>query len=615
MARYDYYCTHCGKQLNQDIVLFDMQYLLTREKERQFNILKFRMTQAELKALIASGTPAEAGYHSCKLTLPEVMRYISNPNNLNDADIAALTLEEIDEYIKQAVSTTVSTAASAASNDPFGFDDDEIEEEEDLGEEAAAPYITPPSILKIEAKDETNKDKVFTKSVLLADLQVLQGLFANNGVFEFQIREQNDVDNEGGDVLVGYNLNLSVGGYLSLETRVCSKCGSRVFSHAGTAKHQAVAFIGYAAAGKTSTILALAHYAENYMITGFGSQIWEGGKTVDSVATVEVLDKNDRFVKELKLYEQGVAPEKTKDTDRNDAYSATFRIKNRAENRYYLFTLTDLPGELFKNDGTVKREKVYNDFPVAVSCDAFVACFDTQSIYTDAGGGSVNEKVMNVCRWADEIQKMRADHNQTKTYVPTMLLFTKCQELETPAKELPAKRAMMPLERVYMLGEEKQRIAANKVYDFVCKQFNEFGQLQKGYHAMMRCSPFGYMAPSEDNWKKGIGEAPHAPAPRNIDQLMRWLLSVAGCIPTEASYAVTLTSVPFTLHNFCISRPQLRSQNPLESCDVEESMARCALFENPGTFDKEFVGKHGDKWKLAPVRMKSRVSPDTNDRE
>ena len=614
MARYDYYCTHCGKQLNQDIVLFDMQYLLTREKERQFNILKFRMTQAELRALIASGAPAEAGYRSCKLTLAEVMRYISNPNNLNDPDIATLTIEEIDEYVKQAMGAATEKSTAADTGDLFGFDDDEeLEEEEDLGAEAAAPYVTPPSILKIEAKDETNKDKVYTRSVLMTDLQVLQGLFATNGVFEFQIREQFDVDNEGGDVLVGYNLNLTVGGYLSLETRVCGKCGQRVFSHAGTAKHQAVAFIGYAAAGKTSTILALAHYAENYMITGFGSEIWEGCKTVDSVATVEVLDKNDRFVKELELYEKGVAPEKTKDTDRTDAYSATFRIKNRAENRYYLFTLTDLPGELFKKDGTVKREKVYNDFPVAVSCDAFVACFDTQA-KNDAGGGNIVEKAMNVCRWADEIQKMRADHNQTKTYVPTMLLFTKCQELEVPAAALPAKKAMMPLERMYMLGEEKQRIAANRLYDFVCKQFDEFGQLKKGYHAMMRCSPFGYLAPSEDNWRKGIGEAPHSPTPKNIDMLMRWLLSVAGCIPTEASYAVSLTSVPFNLQNFCIGRPQLRSENPLEKCDVEESMARCALFENPGYFDREFVGRHGDKGKLFPVRMESKLKPDSNDR-
>ncbi len=609
---YDYYCMGCGKQLSQQTVLFDMQYLLTRDVKRKFNILKFRMTEAELKALVASGTPTENGYRACKLTLPQIMGYIGNTNNLrdpnraDDALIASLTLDEIAEYQKQGMTVT---SAAAQQKDDF-LDDDELEEEEDLGDEVEAPYVTPASIQAIENKDTALTDRAFTQNSLRSDFEVLQGLFDENGIFAFQIKEECDIDNEKRDVLIGYSLNLTVGGFLKVEARVCPKCGTRVFSHAGTAKHQAVAFIGYQAAGKTSTILALAHYAESYMITGFGSEIWNGCETVDTVATVELLDPSPRLEADLKSYTDGIAPPKTKAGKRADAYSATFLIKNKAQHRNYLFTLTDLPGELCFEDGTVDWANVQNNFPVALSCDAFVACFDTQSMQ---GGGRAAKKVTNVCKWADAFQQMRASHNQVNTYVPTMLLFTKCQDLEDPNAPALPNKMLKPLDQMYSLKNEKRHIMGNQVYNFVREQFQEQGQLQKAYHAMMRCSPFGYKAPSQDEITAGA--VAHPPVPKNIDKLMRWLLSVSGSIPTEATFALNPRAIPYILDDFCIARPQLRSENPLEDCDVDESMARCALFENPGQFDKAFVGKYDSKAMLFVVRANSKMHPNTNAEE
>ena len=612
---YDFYCSYCGKQLNQNTVLFDMQYLLTRSKARTFKILKFRMTQAELKALIAAGEPTENGYRSCKLSLSEVVAYVSNKNNLKNPVIAQLTMEDISKYLEQGFSNTT---AAAKDDDPFGFDaDEEMEEEEDLSEEIQVPYVTPPAIQAIEEKDEANKDRAFTKSILRSDFEVLKGLLGEGDTMVFQIKEENDVDNEGHDVLIGYNLNLD-GRFMGVEdARVCPdpKCGTKVFRHAGTAKHQAVAFIGYAASGKTSTILALTHYAENYMYTGFGSDIWDGSKVISSVATAEVVDKSSQLEADLEDYGKGIAPIKTDLQKRENAYSATFRIKNKAQNRSYLLTLTDLPGELCNTDGSVKKEEVHNIFPVALSCDAFIACFDTQSI-KQSGGGSVVNKVLNVCRWADEFQKMRKSHNGVNTYVPTMVLFTKCQDLEEGQEPALSNRMLQPLAQMYSLKDEKRRIEANNLYRFVCDQFNQFGQLKKAYHAMMRCSPFGYKAPSADIVQSGVEY--HAPTPKNIDILMNWLLSVVGCIPTEASFAISPADVPYRLDKFCISRPQLRSQNPgfgKEIGDVEESMARCALFENPGYFDEGFVANHGSKSRLIALRTESWAKPDSNDRD
>ena len=122
---YDYYCMGCGKKLNQGSALFDMQYLLTRNLEKKFQILKFRMTEAELKAMIMGSVPAENGYRSCVISFEAIMSFIGNYNNLNqgkeyteknaegntssvyasDADIAGLTLAEIDAYIKNADET------------------------------------------------------------------------------------------------------------------------------------------------------------------------------------------------------------------------------------------------------------------------------------------------------------------------------------------------------------------------------------------------------------------------------------------------------------------------------------------------------------------------------
>lgn len=618
---YDYYCSYCGKQLNQNTVLFDMQYLLTRDDTRQFNILKYRMTLDEFQKLLASGTEGEHGYKVCRLTMADIMKVVGNKNNLNDASVAALTLEEIADYMKAGLSAAASAQQAQADEFADAFDD-EMEEEEDLSVEEA-PYVKPPSITVLENKSKALVDEAFIRDLLTKDLSVLQGLFAEGDVFEIRISPESDIDNEGKPVLEGYSLK-SGGVALRIKARVCSECGTRVFDHAGTAKHQAVAFIGSPKAGKTSTILALAHYAMNYMHLGFGSPIWEGNQVIDSVSTIELVDKISQLTEDMKNYKDGIAPKKTPATQRRDAYSVTFRLSNKIQkNRRYLITLIDLPGELCVEDGSVQWTKVQTLFPVALSCDAFVLCFDTQSLSN--GEDSPVELVTNVCKWADEFQTMRAKYNKLTTYVPTMVLFTKCEELEDPNAPVPPMKPLLPLDRMYMLKSEKQQIAANQVYNFFCTTFGEYGQLNKAYHAMMRCSPFGYNAPTKDlideSIKKGQEVTYHAPTPKNIDYLMRWLLSVTGCIPTEASFSRGVKDVPYRLQNFCITRPQLRSQNPGVAADkghtfvgdVEESMARCALFENPGRFDREYVAKHDmGKFVLGPVQLDDRLHPDTN---
>lgn len=606
---YSYYCNYCGKELTQDTVLFDMQYLLTQSKERTFHILKFRMTQAELKALIASGTPTENGYRKCELSFRDIVTCISNRNNLNDPMIARLTLAEIAEYWERTVSVE---HEPAWEGDLFGLFDDEEEEDEDELLEAPEPYVTPPAIQAIEEKDEWNNDHSFTRRLLRSDFEVLMGLFEQGKNLVLEIREYNDVDNDGENVLSGYVLQFPFGGYMDVNARVCPKCGKPVFAHAGTARQQIVTFIGYHASGKTSTILALTHYAENYMITGFGSDIWDGSKIIDSVATVEVLDKSDELEMDLRNYNWGIAPHVPESRRWRDAYSATFRIKNKYENRYSLLTLLDLPGEFCLNGGAVDPNALRNVFPEALTCDALVVCLDTRAIVSNDYG--IVEMVRNFCSWVEGFRNLWADHNRVNSLVPTMVLFNKCPELEEGQEPPLPKRCLLPLDKLYYMKDEKQHIQANRLYSFVRETFLEIDSLGRGYHAMMRCSPYGYDTRSR-HWVERGEWTPQQPTPKNIDLLMRWILSVTGCIPTEASFAINPTEVPYWI-SYIIRRPQLRSQNPLAGEEIEESLARCALFENPGYFDEAFATNcSGSQFRRMPIKFESIHRPDTNDRE
>lgn len=632
---YDYYCSYCGKQQNQNTVLFDMQYLLTCDDKRQFNILKFRLTQAELKALINSGTATEHGYRKCSLTMAKIMSYIANKNNLDDPSIAALTKADATEYVKD------HTAAPEASQDTeqdvldmelltgSGIPSEAAPEPKEESSENKPAKEKPLAIAALENKSKALVDDIYIENLLNSDLSVLMGLFAEKDVYEFELCEENDTDNEGNPVLEGYSMKAN-GVLLNMEARVCPGCGTKIFSHAGTAKHQSVSFIGSPRAGKTSTILSLTHYAIHYMDNGFGGgDIWKDCQMIDSVASVELVDKIERLTKDLDNYRKGIAPDKTLLNERKDAYSVTLRLSNRAEsNKRYLLTLTDLPGELCITDGAIDKTKVETLFPVALTCDAFILCFDTQSLANNDGDRAPTELVKEVCSWADQFQSIRARYNNQNakhnTYVPTMVLFTKCEELEDPNAPKPVLGGMQPLEKMYSLKTERHQISTNNMYKYFRDRFSEHGHLNKAYHAMMRCSPYGYDAPSTNAIER-MSEAEKVQKikktePKNVDLLMRWLLSVSGCIPTEATFSVGHNTTPYQLRNFCISRPQLRSENPGDLVkgidEIKESMARCALFENPGRFDKLFVGKHNDgPFVLGPVRFDAKMHPQTNDRE
>lgn len=633
---YPFYCTHCGRQLNQEEVLMDMQSILTGDTKVRLNLLKFRLTMKEFMALYNGGVPVGEGFRNCKLSFEQLLSFMANENNLADPAIKSLTIQELKEYLGKgdlgSVQVESSTAPKKKETSPealifAGLDDEEEDDPFFAGQEesASAEPIKPaepkvPAAIQAlldsgrKAIDETKStlsagsneavdDILFVKIRLGDDLEKLYSLFAEKNSITFGLHLFEEDDNDGKKLLTAYRLRMHKSEF-KIDGRICPHCETAVFEHAGTARHQSVAFIGYRGSGKTSTILALTHYAENAIQGALDPEIWGTEPGIGSILQAQTIGKCERLIQDLERYPHGIAPPRTPAGKRDDAYSVTLRIKSRANGgKWHLLTLVDLPGELCKFPSPetgelrarIDANNILQQFQIALSADAYVVCFDTAAKNDNE---TVAQKVANTCTWADDFQILRANANRHKgdssLSVPMMVLFTKCTDLEGDSPVLTPKSApgFTPLKDVYMFRKEQLVIEDNPVYRQVMEQFRHAGNLNQAFHAVLRSSPFGGPAPSEDDLKKDPSLKTVPTSPRNIDKLMRWLLCVSGCIPTEAEYRKfpDEPSAHTTREGYCIQPPQNRSRNPI---DDDEALARCALFENPGCHDIKRVDNLG----------------------
>lgn len=625
---YNYYCTYCGRELKQSTVLFDMQPILTGSEENRFRILSFRMTKAELETLLTSGSSQDMGYRQCQLTLQELLKFISNKNNLDNPDIQTLTVEDIKEYttLKKAVET------HKADHTPYTdiFATEEIAEEAEETKEQTAPETKCKAIEALERASQKIEDIVFTQDDLRSELQILNSLFSSGETYSFKIKANWEQDNEGNNVLIGYTVRTGMPEHDTIvNRRICPYCGENVFEHAGTAEHRTVTFIGDQKAGKTSTILSLAHYAKKAAIGAMpDDEIWSGSRKIKSLQTIELVSPCARLLKDLGNYEKGIAPDKTAALKRLDAYSVTFRIKNIEQDRHYLLTLTDLPGELCDPaTGKIDGNKILNEFPIALACDVFVLCFDSST----AIGGNALTMVGNACSWAEEFQLLREKRNRDEGRIsaslakknngllaPVMLIFNKCPDLETP-EQAPPVRPTTQFDSIlltYVFDRERQLIDANPVYQRVGQQIGQYGALNHAYHARLRVSPYGFAAPNELK----IAEDPSLnldntgsicrPKPKHVDELMNWLLETTGCIPVDAKFYPD----PSDNDRYCeqpgnfSQKTQYRTIPPSgdsKDGDIREALLRCHLFENPSSTDISILENYDQRAVLLGERIKA----------
>lgn len=692
---YDYYCTYCGKKLNNETVLFDMQVLLSGgvddkgkpDPKKALNILRFRMTEAEIRKLIDGKMPDEENLYACELSFADVMRCIANENNLNDEKVAELTLDDVNVYLNRETQRDYgeSSAKSAELGDilPFGgFGEDE--KKTDAAESQSQPQPDVPDPEPIQAllsKDTRTDAQLFSESRLREDLVHLQKLFGKDGVLKFKITPEYNEDDHGGKVMHGVEVYVGNIHMFLDNIRVCPRCGSSIFELAGTAEHRFVVFIGYQSAGKTSTILSLTHYA-----THQGDKVWRGASDLSEIK-VQHLSPTKRLRDELRYYSSGIAPQKTNKDERKDAYSSTLLVKSMTNGKKVskILTFTDLPGELFLGGGDLNKQRIANTFAVATVCDAFVVCFDTSVVEAaddagaaDGGNGfavgnerrkiiitgadgdkrTPNEVIGDTCGWVDKMQQLLQQRGNKQMYVPTIILFTKCRQLENQSVSDENKtkmRAGNPIKAVYAFRDEQEAIEAMEndrndgfTYSRLLDEFNTYGGLATAYQAALRCSPYGYNAPSiydvtneiengklmdlkseyDDLTRSGMEditaienlEERHpdrfpGTKPHNIDKLMRWVLCVAGCAPIKATYSPIHGSIEGKhLEDYYIDRAQHRQQNPKSpaNAEVDEAMARCVLFKNPGKYDVAFLKFYNQKSRLVMEKMRASVKPDSN---
>jgi hypothetical protein len=530
------------------------------------------------------------------------MQYISNKNNLDDPEIAALTLEDIRAYV-------------------MGADEDDA-----LRFESKAMWSLKGSV-RLRFGDYDVADKI-----LKEDLAVLSRVFSDEGIFSFEMKLRTEPDNHGKDVLVGYQIKGGMPEKLTIaDTRTCCYCREPVFDHAGTAEHRNVVLIGYHGAGKLSALLALTHYALN-AIKGVtpGDPVWSGVKSLDAVDCMELLSPSDWLMEDLKNYANGIAPKRGfRVLPREWRQNATFRIKNKGQDKHYLLTLRTLPGDLRDPvTGEIDGINILNHFPVALVCDAFVLCFESTAVRS----GETKRMAMNAWELADQIQKLREEYNKNcgkdreaynqlrkkntgdGLYAPMMILFTKDPELECghgPKAPRPAKE-LDPIKNCYIFADEKRKIEANPAYREVMQCVKRYDALKYAYRACLRCSPYGFLPPSY--WAVEYGHSTNRnpdgtvmrPRPRHVEDLMQWILEVCGCVPSSAVYRPDLdptSTREFRPGNNFLTRTQYRALCPR---DEKEALIRCYLFENPGRFDEDFVSDYDQPLRLFIDRIKGK---------
>lgn len=629
---YDFYCLHCGRKLNQDSqekgkqVLFDMWHLFTGGTvSGESQILKFRLTPQEFSQLFSGRE--DDGYHLCTLTFSQIAQYMSNKNNLNDPEIAKLTMEDIRAYCNhiafggqpQVVSVNISSPQiSSFSLDDDLAEDEEAKDEDTVPDKPAAEYVKPAAILALEKKVTAIKNDLFTTASLGNDLSFFVNTIPEGNIFSFWIKEISKKCADGSSLATGYIFRRFQGAstenaIVVNDARVCAKCGVGVFDEAGTAEHRAITFIGQPSSGKTSTILAATSYVksrskETNPWNVCTEQKQEEDCLLDRInsLTITIVSPSIRLIEDLNDYSEAVAPEKTAVEERTKAYSAVFKVQY--DNRVQFLTLTDLPGELCLEGGDIDLEKIVNEFQVAINCDAYVVCFDTRAS---------DSATTDVCSWAERFQEQRAQNGNY--YVPMMLLFTKCEELE---EEQPnarkqglsesEKKTRTPEERTYILDDERLAVRVDK-YSGILNTFNNYANLRRAYQAILRCSPFGFSAVKKANLA-GLTDEDKAAykqqhLPRNVKRLLHWLLCVTGCIPVEAGIYTASNDINPSPCKTTLVRTQYRIQNPENR---EEAVARCALFSNPGNFDSELRASYQSPWECKALELKARMTKDKN---
>lgn len=673
---YEYYCMECGYTNDAETVLFNMDTLLTQDPKKTLNQLKLRFTEEELCEL-ASGDTDIDDYVHCSISFEELMNWMAQPDNLNLESLKQLTLEDVKNFLEQLTLEDVkSLVITNNQNDVWNLsavtsDKDDLfshldiresadEEEEENFSENGGIQETHPAIQELLQRNTKNTDRSQDEEMLRDEFRMIYNLFQTaDNHYHFRLRLYTAVDDQDRELIVGYFVNENI---LADNARICRRCKKKIFADAGTAEHRVISFIGRPTAGKTSTILALTHYAL-YGLCPMGDtddvKIWKNFEVNEKLQSItpRLLNRNDSALSNaLKWYTYGVAPIKTEAGKREDAYHSTIKFSDSKNKQKMILSLVDLPGELF-DGGEINQEKLYNEFSAPLGSQALIICFDA--------GGATLKDITDLVQISEKMQQICQGYRKDNCFIPSMVVFTKADEVLTIQTELDGKIT-------YMLKDEDASMIHDPRYNRIVELFSD-GQLKYGFYAVMRCGAFGQKVPttkditdseqrsSVDNIFAIVGQNENSmngdsyrervisyaekigqtlekmqPCPKKVDTLMQWIMMVSGCIPIETSYTTKNHEADCKIEGYYIERRQFRRQNPgngkTNDEDIKESLARSYLFVNQGYWDREVVvssktaqktGAFGrltniiratEDGTIANIRSRMRKEPDTNAR-
>ena len=567
---YPYYCTHCGKELNQEIVLFNMIPALTGKESEEFSLIRFRMTKQELEKLVSSGTRLENGYSRCRLSFAEVMGFIGNDNNNSIRAISGITLQDVDEYC-------------AAVKAQFS-----------VHEEVSIPE----GILAMERDLAGNEDIMFIRHRLCKEFRILCEAFSQSDFCEFEIKLDFETDNNDKPVLVGYFANTGLYDRCMMEgKRLCPCCGNAVIPHAGAVPQKIVAFIGGMRASKTTTMLALVHYAWYGCCPPMIHSIWADAERIPQICHFELLDPSDNLRGDMVHYEQGISPPKY----RCDEMPTANLLATKSDYSKVILTLLNPPGELF--DAYINRvntDLLFNHFPILLKADVLIHCVSNRTLDPAA---NIRPDQYNMTTDLSCAESLVSALSSAGFYPPVLTLFT-----DLPEQCSYSNSPLVP-KGINLLHKEYGALQHNPLTANYLQMAGHFSNMRMDspavYRNAMYCHPMGYDTPVINMYDLSEkDEQPVQPSPVKIPLLMRWILYVTGILPTEFEQPAT-----GELIQGYVTRTQYRQENPV---DKIEAVARCILFQNPGQNDVSLMrASNAAQQLLVKFRMKRQSNSES----
>ena len=567
---YAYHCPWCGQTHQMDEMLIDLAPVIS---DGSIRILKLQMTVGELNTIAAKGPQSKKleEKEPWSPSFSELMTIVAGRHNLNNPAIQDVTMEDINAFLDRK-----QEASRCVEYEDFESVFGECLDVEEVKTEPDVPDYEPSAPLRAILDCLTQYyGECISGALMASDLEVIRGIY-DRGNPRLFVRP---ISMEG--VTTGFHFMYRSRHYW-INNRLCPSCGCVVPEQACTVPQKTVAFFGKNLTSKTSTLLALTHYALNGSLPRFVHPIWKDAERLTQVRRFELLCPSQYLCRDLENYERGISPPKY-GIQRAEQPVAHLLVTN-TDGSQSILTLINPPGEICggREEG-IKVDLLFNEFPAILSADVLIHCVSFNNLERD----TINTDL----RSAESLMVLMADAGNA---CPVLTLFT-----DLPAEYRFEKQEFSPgvlnmLQSEYNVLRETGKTA---YYLYEIERLSRMCMDSATiYRNVMHCHPLGCDTPVVYENTLKYSPQPVPPAPENIPLLMQWILYATGILTAEITHPST-----GEYKSGRITRSQYRCENPINR---SEAVARCILFRNPGRNDLAMArASNKSRQLLAKVQM------------